>query len=659
MQLPPGRPSLALAFATIERPVVAQRLIRSARRHFPDMPIYVADQSLDVSAMAHFYAEMGVRMLRMPFDAGVCASRNRLAASITEDFFVLCDDDFVLGAGTDFSSALLIMQACPDIGVIGGKLHDYDGTLQEEYDRHWELFLHLDRANRTLTSVPISQYAPRARQLGSIRYYMCDAVMNFAVMRQSIFDPAGAAAGWDERFKSNGEHEDFFLHLKQNTAVRVAYLPTMFAYHHHPEAFCAYRRRLRDRLDGWRRFLAKWDIDQHLEIGLGVRTIDDLGTVVPAAEAEARFFLNDDLSLRRMAGGTEALQVTQATRLSPIGVLDETGARDQVRPATARLLVRTGGGVRPGLEEELPPALLARQRAQAAETIRDRYDLPLEAAPGPGANVAMAFRYNPVIRDDADFVLWYRPKSPIRADRPGAARHPFLGITLRWTADDGRTLVWEGSGHALDPSCATTWQPLLVDVPLLPSGIRFARFDILGDLAGGRRPVAAGFLFAPRLQDGDPGSPGRPPAFDALAVSPGFAGGAERASWPAVDLHRLPCVLDEATLAATLSAEVPGLLLLDLTGLSSGERLLLVDWPAMGSALAYAAEVPQDGAGHAAAWPTRIAVPRPHMHGIAPRLLLHRPQLGFCNVRLTGAAAETALISHAAESATALLAPAG
>ena len=60
-------PSLALAFATIERPQVAQRLVRSVRKYFGDMPIYVADQSRQVTAIASFYEGYDVRLLRMPF----------------------------------------------------------------------------------------------------------------------------------------------------------------------------------------------------------------------------------------------------------------------------------------------------------------------------------------------------------------------------------------------------------------------------------------------------------------------------------------------------------------------------------------------------------------------------------------------------------------
>src|SRR5882762_421437 len=122
-----GIAELALALVTIERPHVVQRLISSIRSQFPAMPIYVADQSLDVGAMSSFYEHMGVTLVRMPYDAGVSASRNRLVERITEPFFVLCDDDFVFDGRTNFADALRIHKHHPNIGVVGGRLYDYDG----------------------------------------------------------------------------------------------------------------------------------------------------------------------------------------------------------------------------------------------------------------------------------------------------------------------------------------------------------------------------------------------------------------------------------------------------------------------------------------------------------------------------------------------------
>lgn len=267
--------NLALAFATIERPPLVQRLVRSVRRHFPDMPIYVADQSRQIGPMRDFYEAQRVQVVPMPFDAGVAASRNRLTATIVEEFFVLCDDDFIIDAETSFDNALAILAARPEIGIVGGRLRDTSNG--DPYDRHWEMYLQYDPGNRKLTAVPIFHFAPQARLLGDIEYYACDTVMNFAVFRRS---PFADGVGWDERFTCNGEHEDFYLRLKHNGGPAVAYLPSMVAVHDHPYGFAKYREKLRERPEGWRLFMRKWQIDQYLELGFGVRTIHRPGEVV-------------------------------------------------------------------------------------------------------------------------------------------------------------------------------------------------------------------------------------------------------------------------------------------------------------------------------------------------------------------------------------------
>jgi len=578
-----AHPSLVLAFATIERPQVVQRLIASVRRHFPAMPIYVADQSLDVAAMASFYAQMQVTLIRMPYDAGVCASRNRLAASIAEDYFVLCDDDFVFGGRTDFTEALRILRHHPEIGVVGGKLYDYNGSL--EYTRNWELFLHLDVVNRTLTSTPIFHYAPRAPQMGTTRFYLCDAVMNFAVMRRAIF--AESAIRWDERFKSNGEHEDFFLNMKLNSSVRVAYLPTMVAYHHHPEAFVSYRAKLRERLEGWKQLFAKWNIDQHLEIGLGVRSIDDLNETVEPEQARDRFFLNDNLSLRR-ATSDAALLVGQGASLSAVGLLNETGEPNASSPAMARLLVRAAGGrVMTGPDLE-PLAALARQSSSGAlETPESRHSLvPVGRAVDLSRSGAAAlFRYNPVARVDADFVLWYRLAPADGAQRtPRGVSSGTLAIHLRWFADNGGVLMWDSGPYLLDAGRTDYWAPLLVEVPLCPSRCASMRFEIVAGESAGRRPLATGFLFSDRSGDSTAARSLPRPAPDALALTPWIAP-APGALPPPARLDELAGTRSDAAMTPELCAQVPALMLLPTSALTDMDTVFLFGWPGLGAPL--------------------------------------------------------------------------
>ncbi len=263
------QPRIAVVFATMGRPHVAQRLIESIRASHGHLNIYVADQSGYSTQMDAYYKSMNCQVVWMEEDAGVCASRNAAVDLVKEEFFLLCDDDFILSTHTNFADAIQILDNNRNVGVVGGRLIDLfedDNKVVWREHRHWELFLSLDRQNRRLTAIPAHYFAPEPKICDDVRYYICDAVMNFAVFRTDMFRQG---IQWDSQFKSNGEHEDFYLTLKEDGRFAVAFVPSMVAEHHHATA--NRYRRLRERSDGWKRFLNKWSIDQYLEIDGGVR----------------------------------------------------------------------------------------------------------------------------------------------------------------------------------------------------------------------------------------------------------------------------------------------------------------------------------------------------------------------------------------------------
>jgi GT2 family glycosyltransferase len=551
-------PSLAIGFATIDRPHVAQRLIRSIREHFGKVAIYVADQSAQVDAMLPYYAANDVYLIRMPYDVGVTTSRNRLVSEMTEEYFVLCDDDFILGHDTQFGDAIRILELDREIGVVGGRLYDFDGAA--EWLRNWELFLQYDRLNRILFSIPIYELAPKVRELGSIRYYLCDAVLNFSVFRRSIFSDT---VKWDEQFKSNGEHEDFYLNLKVNSPVRVAYLPTMRAYHHHPEEYLAYRQRLRDRNEGWRLFFEKWGLDQHIEFGAGVRTIDDVATVVAAEDATARFFINPDLSLQRAAPMENGLLVGNFEQIVPIGVSSSEG--DKIpRTSHTGMLLLDGQAQKIVPMAVAPPADGTKVRSPIE---RYRFGLRGEVPTVSGANSPLQFRYDPILRPDRDFFLWYAVPKAATADDLN------LAVTLRWSASDGSVVVWRTPRQHLELTSAGFWRPLLVETPLLPLHSRWLRFDLITDGGPSPDPVCTGFLFdTPFRAARDGPAPGPEVlAFGRLTNDGAARGGAGRALEDVGKVcRRLPATLTGSASSQDLALlgleSAPGLEVLFFTG---------------------------------------------------------------------------------------------
>lgn len=562
---------LALAFATIERPHAVQRLIRSVRKYYPDLPIYVADQSKRIEPMTAFYEQMRVNLLRMPYDAGVCASRNRLAACIEEPYFVLCDDDFLFSVEIDFGDALKILERHSEIGVVGGRLIDLGDDFAEI--RRWELYLAYDPANRILTSIPIDEFAPVVRDSGNIRYYLCDAVLNFGVMRRAIFS---SAVKWDERFKSNGEHEDFFLNLKVNSSHRVAYLPTMLAYHHHPAEYGHYRSRLRERPGGWREFMRKWGIDQYLEAGRCVRTINEPELEVNSSTAHDRFFLNSGLSFRRSAPAGDVLEVVSFDRIAAVGALDSRGMPAARDAKFSRLLIRKQGehaitAVPPGSEE-------ARQAKPAAQP--PEYALESRRQPAAGAFFPehVYFRYDPAVHEESDFVIWYRG-GPVSSD---ATAFP---VVLRWFDRHGRVLLWETEPRMIEDLNERYWKPLLIEPPPFGRELGPLRFEILEAHGPNRIPGAIGFAVRPQDGARPGGNHGIRTSWDVMMLCQPRTGKTRvlaANSYPNIDLTSDALIESGGVRSVEVS---DGLLFLDFDPRAGFERLFFVDWQCLGKAL--------------------------------------------------------------------------
>lgn len=419
-------PALALGFATIDRPHTVQRIVHSARRYFPDIKLYVADQSRSVGMMQPFYEANGVTLVRVPYDAGVSAARNALVKQISEPYFVLCDDDMFFSSETNFEDAVRLLEARDDIGVVGGKLYEIED--EGIWPRHWELYLEYDQRNKMLVTFPIYWMAPRPVEHEHRVFYLCDAVLNFAVFRRAIFSDR---VKWDERFTCNGEHEDFYLNLKLNSEHRVAYLPSMVGFHHHPSAMRQYEDRLRSRLQGWRLFMEKWGLEQQLEDGSCVRPITDVAEEI-----------NRDLMRERFALG---------------------------RSSTTLI--------------EIDPRLPLADVGTHVRSLR-RFD-PRESHGGVSAGLFVA--YSPFVEDQ--MYLWLRAAEP-----PSERDQPELRVALRWYGDGDRILVWETEPLVLESCSSGQWSPLLVDVPAAASDWNFLRFELLVGDSEARSVACTGYL---------------------------------------------------------------------------------------------------------------------------------------------------------------------
>ncbi|KAK44834.1 hypothetical protein BG58_22780 [Caballeronia jiangsuensis] len=273
---------VTLVFATIARPHCVQRLVRSVRQKYPRMKIVVGDQGLPERTLSSFYEKNKVKAVFLPHDAGVSRARNAAVAQVDTEFVLLADDDFIISPETDISIPLSILDQDRGVDIIGGLLYDIYGDIdfKKGHVRRWERMFFADRDKELFVALPMDMFFPIEKKVRGRSYFTCDAVMNWALMRTEIFQ---RGAKWDERYTCNGEHEDFYLNIKTNTDIKVAYCSDFVAFHHHPRDFNYFDKR--ERQEGWARFGEKWGFTQYQNHPWGLQKFETGVQVYPEAKS--------------------------------------------------------------------------------------------------------------------------------------------------------------------------------------------------------------------------------------------------------------------------------------------------------------------------------------------------------------------------------------
>ena len=200
--------------------------------------------------------------------------RAELVKEVATEYVLFGDDDFIFTEKSNFEVPRQILQQNRHIGLVAGSILDVfespDGRQSRSF-RRFEKKIYLDEESQLFISIPIDYLPPEVGCVGNHQFYYCDMVLNWALCRRDLFvDPRVL---WDPQFRSNGEHENFFLQLKKYSPYRVVYYPEMQCDHHHVGS--PTYERMRERQDGWMRFGRKWNVVAHLELGAGLRYYAD------------------------------------------------------------------------------------------------------------------------------------------------------------------------------------------------------------------------------------------------------------------------------------------------------------------------------------------------------------------------------------------------
>ena len=106
---------LTAIIKTFERPKQLRRLVKSLKKHYPAVPIIIADDSKIPTEID------GTTLVRLPFDSGVSAGRAAALEQVKTRYTWNFDDDLILTSGTNAELAVSGLNRNQQLDLIGGE----------------------------------------------------------------------------------------------------------------------------------------------------------------------------------------------------------------------------------------------------------------------------------------------------------------------------------------------------------------------------------------------------------------------------------------------------------------------------------------------------------------------------------------------------------
>jgi GT2 family glycosyltransferase len=238
-----------------------KKCILSLQQYYPHVKIYIADQDLPSGEMIEFYEQHNVEYYYLPYDCGIAKCRNFLINKVKEPYLMWGDNDFIFTTFSNLDHAISILNACDEIGFVGGSI------LINNKQSHYERILSYLPEYKILIYLPLELTNPPEYEIGNIRFYYCDLTFNYVICRTEIL-ANNQQLRWNELLKCRYEHTDIFLRIKQYGQKKVVYCPSFTVQHCHDFSDKKYNN-LRHRRGAAELFANSWGLDMNFTVGQG------------------------------------------------------------------------------------------------------------------------------------------------------------------------------------------------------------------------------------------------------------------------------------------------------------------------------------------------------------------------------------------------------
>ena len=243
---------VAVLITTFLRDNALYNCVKSIRKFYPDIAIFVADTGNESDEKDKFCSDHKCTLIKVAFDSGVCRARNEGLERISNNYMYVfvCEDDIIFTEETRLETLMQILEERPQVGIVGGFLKKV--KRYETIDQNYEATLRIE--NDTIYVEEVKN--PQWQKFGKAMYFYCDIIPNVFLMSCDIWKEIK----WDERYKTTPEHTDFFLSLKHKTAWKVAFTDSVRMEHHDQEYRDHQYLVKRIRTAGYKVLAQKWGV---------------------------------------------------------------------------------------------------------------------------------------------------------------------------------------------------------------------------------------------------------------------------------------------------------------------------------------------------------------------------------------------------------------
>ncbi|XP_055079525.1 beta-1,4 N-acetylgalactosaminyltransferase 2-like isoform X2 [Periophthalmus magnuspinnatus] len=108
-----------------------KELLSSIRRFYPNITVIIADDSIEPEKITG----ENIHQYIMPPAQGWFAGRNLAVSQVTTKYFLWADDDFIFSQSTKIEKMVEVMEAVPELDVVGGSVQGNTFHFSLEYDK--------------------------------------------------------------------------------------------------------------------------------------------------------------------------------------------------------------------------------------------------------------------------------------------------------------------------------------------------------------------------------------------------------------------------------------------------------------------------------------------------------------------------------------------